>query len=474
MSLRWRLFLTYALIVVLCLVLIAISVTLILRSQRDRLAMEKLSTMAVPIAVQARSLLRGQATMTDLQTDLKEQAQDNNVYIILCDHKGSIITQIIPGDGAQRVEVEAGELPQDLTKATEGKFVTTDGQTFLYAAVPLTRVSLTATAARNLTRFDTLILAMPGTRATAVMLGLTWPFLIAGLTVLAISLIIAILLARSIYLPIGRVKDATEKMAEGQYDQEIPLAGPKEIKDLATMFNRMAEQIKRSQAQLRHFVADVSHQLKSPLTSIHGFAQALLDGTAGDDTAKARAATIISDESKRMKRQVDELLELARMQAGQLKMENESININELLEHCREVFEVQAEEKKVKIKIYTELLMPIRGDFDRLEQAFSNILDNAIKNSSGDDEVKIIGRNLDNHSVEVSIIDNGPGIPPEQLPYLFDRFYQTTSVRSGFGLGLAIAREIVIAHGGTIEAKSDPGEGAEFIIRLPAHPPPKG
>jgi two-component system sensor histidine kinase ResE len=215
-------------------------------------------------------------------------------------------------------------------------------------------------------------------------------------------------------------------------------------------------------------VADVSHQLKSPLTSIHGFAQALLDGTASDATARQRAATIISDESKRMKRQVDELLELARMQAGQLKMEREKVNINELLEHCREVFEVQAEEKQIKVKIYAELLLPCSGDFDRLEQAFSNILDNAIKNSPEGDEIKIIGRNVDNRVVEVRVLDNGTGIPPEQLLHLFERFYQSGGVRSGYGLGLAIAKEIVTTHGGTIEAKSEPGEGAEFIIRLPA------
>ncbi|OGO41843.1 MAG: hypothetical protein A2137_07205 [Chloroflexi bacterium RBG_16_58_8] len=257
-------------------------------------------------------------------------------------------------------------------------------------------------------------------------------------------------------------------MEEGQYGQEIPLAGPREVRELASSFNKMAGQVKRSQSQLRHYVADVSHQLKSPLTSIHGFAQALLDGTAADEVARQRAATIISDESQRMKRQVDELLELARMQAGQLKMEHEQVNLNELLEHCREVFEVQAEEKKVKVKIYAELLLPCSGDFDRLEQAFSNILDNAIKNSPDGEEIKIIGKNIENRLVEVRVIDNGPGIPPEQLPHLFERFYQTGGVRSGFGLGLAIAREIVIVHGGAIEARSEPGEGAEFIIRLPA------
>jgi signal transduction histidine kinase len=169
-----------------------------------------------------------------------------------------------------------------------------------------------------------------------------------------------------------------------------------------------------------------------------------------------------------MKRQVEELLELARMQAGQLKMENKLIDMNELLEHCRAIFEVQAEEKKIRVKIQAEPLMKVKGDFDRLEQVVSNILDNAIKNSPPEGEVRIIGRNRGSDKVEVVIIDDGPGIPPEQLPHLFERFHQAGGVRSGFGLGLAIAREIVLAHKGNIEAKSEPGAGAEFIITLPA------
>ncbi|MFH1016201.1 MAG: HAMP domain-containing sensor histidine kinase [Chloroflexota bacterium] len=283
---------------------------------------------------------------------------------------------------------------------------------------------------------------------------------------LILSLIIALLFARSIYQPINRVKIAAEKMAQGHYDQEIPVAGPRECQELAASFNQMAQQVKRSQQQLRHFVADVSHQLKSPLTSIHGFAQALLDGTANDEAAKQRAATIISEESRRMKKQVDQLLEIARMQAGQLRIERAPVDVNELLEHCREVFTVQADEKQVKIKIAAEPLMNVPGDFDRLEQVFSNLLDNAIKNSPEDGEVRLKGRNLTNE-VEVSVSDDGPGIAPEQLPFLFERFHQATSVRSGYGLGLAIAREIVTAYGGTIEAKSEPGEGAQFIVRLP-------
>jgi signal transduction histidine kinase len=457
-----RLFATFTLIVVLCLGLVAMAVTVILQSQRDRLALERLDAMARPISVQVRSLFRGQVSAAELQTTLEEQAQKNNVFIIFGDNEGNIIRQVTPAQNRRPIEVPSGGLPHTLTQPAQGKFTASNGQTYLYAAYPLVR----QTATQETARLDTLVLSMPRTGAIAVVLSLFSPFLLAGLIALILSLIIALLFARSIYQPINRVKVAAEKMAQGHYDQEIPVAGPRECQELAASFNQMAQQVKRSQQQLRHFVADVSHQLKSPLTSIHGFAQALLDGTANDEAAKQRAATIISEESRRMKKQVDQLLEIARMQAGQLRIERAPVDVNELLEHCREVFTVQADEKQVKIKIAAEPLMNVPGDFDRLEQVFSNLLDNALKNSPKDGEVRLKGRNLTNE-VELSVSDDGPGIAPEQLPYLFERFHQATGVRSGYELGLAIAREIVTAHGGTIEAKSEPGEGTQIIVRLP-------
>jgi len=462
MSLRMRLFATFTLIVVLCLGLVALAVTVILQSQRDRLALERLDAMARPISVQVRSLFRGQVSAAELQTTLEEQAQKNNVFIIFGDNEGNIVRQVTPAQNRRPIEVPSGGLPHTLTQPAQGKFTASNGQTYLYAAYPLVR----QTATQETARLDTLVLSMPRTGAIAVVLSLFSLFLLAGLIALILSLIIALLFARSIYQPINRVKVAAEKMAQGHYDQEIPVAGPRECQELAASFNQMAQQVKRSQQQLRHFVADVSHQLKSPLTSIHGFAQALLDGTANDEAAKQRAATIISEESRRMKKQVDQLLEIVRMQAGQLRIERAPVDVNELLEHCREVFTVQADEKQVKIKIAAEPLINVPGDFDRLEQVFSNLLDNALKNSPKDGEVRLKGRNLTNE-VELSVSDDGPGIAPEQLPYLFERFHQATGVRSGYGLGLAIAREIVTAHGGTIEAKSEPGEGAQFIVRLP-------
>ena len=466
MSLRTRLFATYTMIVIICLGMVALSVTVLLQGYRDRLAMERLDNIARPIYVQVMSLVRGQVSVGELWTNLEEQAQKNNVYILFGNNEGNIVRQISPGQYPyqQSIELPPNALPHGISQLTQGQLVASDGKTFLFAAYPVRRLP----GAEESPPVETIVLSVPRTGTIAIWASLLRPFLLAGLIALGVSLIVAILFARSVYRPIQRVTEAAEKIAQGEYDQEIRVAGPREVRGLAVSFNNMAEQVKRSQQQLRHFVADVSHELKNPLTSIQGFAQAILDGTAGDDDTRLKAAEIISDESKRMRRQVDELLELARMQSGQLKMAREPVDVDELLEHCREIVSMQAEEKGVLLKMETEPPMTVVGDIDRLEQVFSNLLDNAIKNSPVKGEVYIIGRKLAADSIKIKVLDSGPGIPPEQLPYVFERFYQAGGIRTGVGLGLAIAREIVLAHGGTVEAKSDPGEGAEFIVRLPA------
>lgn len=463
MSLRARLFATYFLIVVICLGIVAVSVTVILQDYRDRLAMNSLNDMARPVYVQVRSLIRGEVTFDELWANLEEQADKNNVYILLGDREGNIIRQVTPGQYQKPIETPPGELPHGISKLEQGTFVTSGGQTFLFAAYPLRGLP----TQNGTSQVNTLILSVPRAGALVIWASLVRPLLLSGVVALCVSLIVAILLARSVYRPVYQVTQAAKKISQGKYDQRIPVTGPREVKGLAVSFNQMAEQIKRSQQQLRHFVADVSHQLKSPLTSIQGFAQAILDGTAGDDDTRLKAATIINDESTRMRRQVDELLELARMQSGQLKMAREAVDVSELLEQCREIFTVQAEEKGVLLKVGTENLLTTVGDIDRLEQVFSNLLDNAIKNSPAGGEVNIIGRRIEANSVEIKVVDDGPGIPPEQLPYVFERFYQAGGVRTGVGLGLAIAKEIVIAHEGTIEANSEPGEGTEFVVILP-------
>ena len=297
-----------------------------------------------------------------------------------------------------------------------------------------------------------------------------WPLVIAAVIALIVSLLTAIFVARSIYRPLGTVTKAAQQISRGDYSQRIKPEGPKEIKELADSFNRMTEDVEQAQLQLRHFVADVSHELRSPLTSIQGFAQALLDGTAADDATRLKAAQIIDEESQRLKHQVDELLELSRMQSNQAKFLNGPICLAEVLTQSVEVFAVQAKQKQVTLDLKTEPLVLV-GDADRLEQVFNNLLDNAIKNSPTGGKVSIVSVKGEGNFARITVSDEGPGIHPDHLAHVFERFYQVTGARTGVGLGLAIAREIVVAHHGTIEASSTPGEGARFTVTLPLFNP---
>ena len=315
------------------------------------------------------------------------------------------------------------------------------------------------------------MLALPRREALAIWADFAKPFLWAGLAALAVSILIAILLARSVYVPVRRVTNAAEEIAHGNYEQEVPEAGPKEVKGLATSFNQMAKQVKHSQQMLRDFVADVSHELRSPLTSIKGFAQAIVDGTAKDKEAQLKAASVIEDESKRMMRLVEELLEFSRLESGQITMVKEPVDLKELLQQCHEIFLMRAEEKHLQLKTEIEPLSPVTGDIDRLEQVFNNLLDNALKHTPSGGKVSIIARQPHPNLVEIAVTDTGPGIPGEQLRHVFERFYKAdpSAGKTGAGLGLAIARQIVRAHGGDINVKSALGQGTEFLVRLPVN-----
>ncbi|MEA3254135.1 MAG: HAMP domain-containing sensor histidine kinase, partial [Chloroflexota bacterium] len=450
MSLRTRLILSYSLIIVLCLSIVALAASVMLQGYRDRFAMKRLDDMTVPIYVQARALVRGRASPDEVWTNLEEQAQKTGVRILMIDGEGNIIRQASP---VQSFDIEKFELPPEglsssFSKPYHGTYRPTPGQTFIFVAYPLSGFFAAAPPPMP----EALVLAVPRPRILTLWAGMIRPFLWAGLIALSISIVIAILLARSFYRPVHRVAEAARQIAQGDYDQKVPVGGPSEIRELAFNFNQMAKQVKQSQQRLRDFVADVSHELRSPLTSIRGFAQAILDGTAGDSDTQLKAAQVIKDESRRVIGQVDELLEFSRMQSGQIQMAREAVDLKELLELCQEIFSVRAKEKKIVLKAEFEPLTPIAGDSDRLEQVFSNLLDNALKHTPEGGEVRIIGRQPAADSVEIRVADNGPGIPPDQLSHVFERFYQVPGVRTGSGLGLAIAREIVWAHSGTIEA----------------------
>jgi two-component system sensor histidine kinase ResE len=222
---------------------------------------------------------------------------------------------------------------------------------------------------------------------------------------------------------------------------------------------------------LRDFLANISHELKTPLTSIRGFSEAMLDGTIDDQEGIERSAKIISDESNRVLRLVQELLDLSRIESGQVSMQQDDVDLRELFDHVGEVFALRSEESGVGLEVGVQGSAHIRGDFDRLEQVMNNLLDNAFRHTPGGGSVKVACRDLQPGTLQVTVSDTGPGIPVTDLPHLFERFYRgensNGAARKGYGLGLAISREIVRAHGGEIWATSEAGNGTTFVFTLP-------
>jgi signal transduction histidine kinase len=290
----------------------------------------------------------------------------------------------------------------------------------------------------------------------------------ASLVGLLIAVILAVLITRSIAAPLQRVAKSATEVADGQLNVRVPVSGVKEVRDVAEAFNRLVDDVQGEQRSQQDFLANVSHDLKTPLTSIQGYSQAIIDGAAPDTV---KAARIIYDEAARLNRMVIELTDLARLQAGRLSMHMVAIDMGQLAGAIAGRLAIVAQDKGITLTLNTPSMPPIAGDGDRLAQVMDNLISNAIKFTPSGGEV-IVRTGLHNGGVEVSVQDSGIGISPGDLPRIFERFYQVDKARGprrGTGLGLAIAQEIVQAHGGTITADSaGVKQGATFTVWLPS------
>ncbi len=293
----------------------------------------------------------------------------------------------------------------------------------------------------------------------------------SGLIALLLSLVVAFFFARWIADPLQKVVAAAREMPSAEA-KPVDVHGPHEVQELTRAFNSMIARTQASQKSQREFVANVSHELKTPLTSVQGFAQAILDGTADSSDAHQKAAQVIYDESGRMHRMVLDLLDLARLDAGTADITMSPVNISGLLNAVAEKFTPQLQRAGVNIKVDVAANMQtITADGDRLAQVFTNLVDNALKFTPRGGVISLRALAA-NGEMRISVSDTGAGIPIEAQAHIFDRFYQADPARKGgekhgAGLGLAIAHEIVQAHGGRISVRSRLGEGTSFDVFLP-------
>jgi len=288
------------------------------------------------------------------------------------------------------------------------------------------------------------------------------------LAILAV-VIVAFAVARGIrrlVIPLGDLIDAAQSVEAGDYGARVRPRGPRELRALARAFNAMSERLETSEEQRRRLLADVTHELRTPLTIMQGNLEALLDGLYPAD---AQHLEPILDETRVISRLVDDLRTLSLAEAGALTLHREPTDAAQLVTDAVASFRSQADAAGVDLVTAIDGALPqVDVDPVRMREVLSNLLSNALRYAPRGGNVRVGASTFDGH-VRVSVHDTGPGIAAEALPHVFDRFYKSEESR-GAGLGLAIAKSLVVAHGGEIEAISAAGQGTDMRFTLPITP----
>jgi len=290
---------------------------------------------------------------------------------------------------------------------------------------------------------------------------------------LGLVVAISLLITRSVTRPLSALKERTGQIARGEFEGNLELRSPPEIAELASAFNLMSNRLKALDNMKTEFFATMSHELRTPLTSIKEGIGLLLEGVGGAVTDKQRRLLrILAEESDRLIRLVNSLLDLSKMEEGMMTYNVEPASLVSVIQRAVTEIGPLAEAKRIKIEARVAKQMPlVKMDPDRILQALRNLVGNAVKFTPEGGRVTLSAEQK-NGSVEVSVIDTGPGISAEDLPMIFDKYRQGNSSSSymlrGTGLGLAIVKHIITSHGGHVWVESEAGQGSSFIFVLPS------
>lgn len=298
----------------------------------------------------------------------------------------------------------------------------------------------------------------------------------AGAMLLTTAL--AFLLSRRVARPLILMQQATRAVGQGDYTVRLPVGGEDEVGQLGAGINRMSDALDRYERTRREFFANVSHELRTPLSHIRGYSQALEEGIVETPEEQARYFRVIRREAERLGRLVEDLMDLAQLEEGKLTLHREAVDLHGLAAGAASQVAPRAEAGGISLEVDVAAdLPPADGDPARLEQVLINLLDNALRHTPPGGRVTVTGRRAGDGGLELAVADTGEGIPPADLPLIFDRFHRVDRSRAqpagggGRGLGLAIVRSILRAHGGDVWAESTPGQGTTIRCRLPAAEP---
>ena len=296
-----------------------------------------------------------------------------------------------------------------------------------------------------------------------------WQFLLAGIVAGLISLLIARWLARGMTQPLRDMAAAVRRMEVGDYAARVETRSRDEVGQLATAFNRMSAELELLERSRRDLVANVSHELKTPITAIRAHLENLADGIEQPDRETMQ---VMLSQTERLGRLVDQLLDLSRLESGEVPLELEPMALATATEQVISEFSVGRAVTDISLTADVPDDLWVEADRERIHQVLFNLVDNAVRFTPPGGAVTIRAWR-DEDRVQIEVHDTGVGVAPEDLPRVFERFYRADPARSrddggGTGIGLAIARSIVEGHGGRITASSQPGNGATFTFDLPA------
>lgn len=338
------------------------------------------------------------------------------------------------------------------------------GLDIIAVGVPVWREGQVAGAVLVLTRLGPLRAAMGPVRAVLWATGL-------GAAVLATLLAFAV--AGRLSRPLVEVGNTARAIARGDFSRRAPVQGDDEVGALARTINEMAGDLQRLENTRREFLANVSHELRTPLSYIKGYAQILSEDTDGDEQERARFLGIIGEEADRMNALLEDLMDLTAMEQGGLSLHRQAVDVGALARAVVGRIEPRATAKSVTLGVDAAPgVPPVWADPGRLEQVLLNLLDNALGHTPPGGRISLVVR-ARGGEVALTVADTGPGIPAEHLPLVWERFHKVDRARrrdesGGYGLGLAIVRAIIQAHGGRVQAANAPGGGAAMTVIVPA------
>lgn len=298
---------------------------------------------------------------------------------------------------------------------------------------------------------------------------LTRAALLAGLVAAVLSLPLALMLTHTLMQPVRALTRAARRLGAGDLSQRVVARGNDELAELGQAFNRMAASLQQAEESRRALTADIAHELRTPLAVQRAHLEALQDGIYPLTPENLQP---ILDQNLALTRLVDDLRTLALADSGQLSLERTPTPVDDLVRQAVERFRPQADQRRITLQLSLESIRGLTLNLDplRVEQIISNLLSNALRYTPQGGVIRVSG-DCQGRFVRLTVHDSGPGIPPEALPHIFERFYRADRARSraegGSGLGLAIARQLAQAHGGDLQAANHPQGGAQFTLSLP-------